>query len=107
MWGEYVQIILQKRNAKTIAIPWLSSAINISIVIMVIMHKRKHKVSEWLNVSFFFLFYFTLFQFFIAANWASWWTASREETGSPLFPVQPCSSKKLMKEKNIMALQPR
>lgn len=60
MRGEYVQIILQKRNAKTIAIPWLSSAINISIVIMVIMHKRKHKVSEWLNVSFFFfiLFYF-------------------------------------------------
>lgn len=100
MQGKYVHIILQKRNSKKSAIPWLSSAINISIVIMIIMHKEKYKVSESLYVSNFFFF-------FIAVNWASWWTASREETGSPLFPVQPCSSKKLMKEKNVMALQPR
>lgn len=65
MRGEYVQIILQKRNAKTIAIPWLSSAINISIVIMIIMHKRKHKVSEWLNVSFFFYFILLYFNFLL------------------------------------------
>lgn len=37
MWEEHVHIILQKRNSKTCVIPWLSFAINISIIAM-IMH---------------------------------------------------------------------
>lgn len=98
MQGKYMHTILQKRNSKKSAIPQLSSAINISITMLIIMFKDKYKVSDLLYVSNFF---------FIAVNWASWWTASRDETGSPLFPVQPCSNKKLMKEKNVMALQPR
>lgn len=38
--------------------------------------------------------YFQCFVFLTAVSWASWWTVSREETGSPSFPVQPCTGKK-------------
>ena len=54
MQGKYVRIILQKRNPRKSAIPWLSSAINISVIIMIIIHKEKYKVSESLYFSFFF-----------------------------------------------------
>lgn len=42
---------------------------------------------------------FCFFFFFYYVSWASWWTASREETGSPSFPVQPCTSKRGKKKK--------
>lgn len=37
-WEEFVHIILQKRNSKTCVIPQMSSAINISIMAMTIIH---------------------------------------------------------------------
>lgn len=54
MQGKYMHTILQKRNSKKSAIPQLSSAINISITMLIIMFKDKYKVSDLLYVSNFF-----------------------------------------------------
>lgn len=55
MQGKYKHIILQKRNSKKSAIPQLSSAINSSIIMLILMFKEKYKVSDLLYVSNFFL----------------------------------------------------
>lgn len=54
MQGKYKHIILQKRNSKKSAIPQLSSAINSSIIMLILMFKEKYKVSDLLYVSNFF-----------------------------------------------------
>lgn len=52
-----MHIILQTRNSKKSAIPRLPSVINISSIIMIIMHKEKYNVSELLYVSKFIFFF--------------------------------------------------
>lgn len=54
MQKKYVHAILQK-NSKNTAIPQLSSAVNISIITLIIMFKEKYKVSDLLCFQFFFI----------------------------------------------------
>lgn len=56
MQQKYNHSILKERNSIKSAIPWLSSAIDIRILIIILMHKEKQKVLESLYVSNYFFF---------------------------------------------------
>lgn len=94
MQGKSVHLILQKRNSKKECNSLFVLCYSYSVIIITIMPNEKYKVSNLLYVSNFFFF------FFIAVNWACWWTASRDKTVSPLFLVQPCWTKKKKQKAN-------